>query len=46
MIEAADLKLRERTEALEEQILSPYASKSSQTRGRKRPEEQCDMRTG
>lgn len=45
MIEAADLKLRERTEAMEEQMLSPYASKSSQTRGRKIPEEQCDMRT-
>jgi len=36
---------REERERLEEQTLSPYASKSSQTRGRERPEPPCPIRT-
>ena len=38
------MNIRESLEALEEQILSPYAAFSSRTRGRERPEELCDMR--
>ena len=38
------MNIRESLEALEEQILSPYAALSSQTRGRERPEELCDIR--
>ena len=45
MMEIANLKLREVTEQLEEQTLSQYASMSSQSKGRKREEEKCDMRT-
>lgn len=37
--------IREKTYAIEEQFLSPYAAKSSQTRGRARAEEPCEMRT-
>jgi len=36
---------REQTEQLEHQILSPHAAKSSQTRGRARPEPPCPIRT-
>ncbi len=37
--------LKERTYAIEDLFLSPYACKSSQTRGRLREEQPCDMRT-
>ncbi len=37
--------LRERQEEIEKQILSPYATKSVDTRGRLRDEEKCDIRT-
>lgn len=36
---------REKLEAREEQFLSPYAAKSSQSRGRAVKEEQCEIRT-
>jgi dGTPase len=36
---------REYTEALEDQTLSPYATRSSQSRGRERPEEPDTVRT-
>ncbi len=36
---------REKLEAREEQFLSPYAAKSSQSRGRAVREEQCEIRT-
>ncbi|MBZ4664837.1 deoxyguanosinetriphosphate triphosphohydrolase [Mahella sp.] len=36
---------RERTEALEIEILSPYAALSSRSKGRATPEAQCDIRT-
>lgn len=39
------MTIRERTENLEEQILSPYASKSKYSKGRGREEEKCDIRT-
>lgn len=39
------MTVRERTEELEEKILAPYASLSKRSRGRKRPEEPCDLRT-
>lgn len=37
--------LKERTFAIEDAFLSPYACKSSATAGRERAEEPCDMRT-
>ena len=37
--------LKERTYAIEEQFLSPYATKSKQTKGRCREEKPCAMRT-
>lgn len=39
------MKIREITEELEYQLLSPYATKSRETRGRDREEEKCDIRT-
>jgi dGTPase len=39
------LTVRERTEAIEEKILSPEASLSGHSRGREIPEEPCDLRT-
>lgn len=36
---------RQRTEALEQKTLSPYAAKSAQSAGRARPEAQCELRT-
>ncbi|MCD8105391.1 MAG: deoxyguanosinetriphosphate triphosphohydrolase [Lachnospiraceae bacterium] len=39
------MTIRERTEELEHQIFSPYASFSDQSRGRDREEPQCDIRT-
>lgn len=44
-MEVTDLKLREFTQELESRTLSPYASKSAESRGRRREEEPCDMRT-
>ncbi len=38
------MNIRERLEAREELILSPYAQKSVATRGRVRPEAECDIR--
>lgn len=40
-----DCRLKERTYAIEEMFLSPYACKSNATRGREREEEPCAMRT-
>lgn len=37
--------IREKTYAIEESFLSPYAAKSQKTRGRSREEEPCSMRT-
>lgn len=37
--------VRERTEELEAEILAPGAALSRNTRGRERPEEECDLRT-
>ena len=39
------MAIRERTELLEEQILSPFATLAKQTKGRQRPERECDIRT-
>lgn len=39
------MTIRERTEIIEDQILSPYAAKSKMSKGRKRKEELCDIRT-
>ncbi len=39
------MTFREQQQALEEQILSPYACLSSRTRGRRRPIEECPIRT-
>ncbi len=39
------MKFRERSEALELKILSPYAAKAIDSQGRKHDEEQCDVRT-
>jgi dGTPase len=39
------LELRRYTEELEEKLLSPFACRSSGTRGRQRPEEPCGVRT-
>ena len=37
--------IREYTEQLENQTLSPFAQLASETGGRERPEEKCDIRT-
>lgn len=39
------MNVREHREALELQILSPFASKASESRGRRRPMPPCDIRT-
>ncbi|NPA49143.1 MAG: deoxyguanosinetriphosphate triphosphohydrolase [Thermodesulfobacteria bacterium] len=39
------MKIREELERLEQKILSPYATLSAKTRGRLRPEPECDVRT-
>lgn len=39
------MSIREETERIEKQILSPYAAFSSESRGRDRWEEPCDIRT-
>ncbi|MCF2681691.1 deoxyguanosinetriphosphate triphosphohydrolase [Faecalicatena contorta] len=38
------MTIREQLEAREVEYLSPYASLSSKSKGRKRPEEECDIR--
>jgi dGTPase len=40
----AKMTIRENLEEWERQYLSPYASHSADSRGRKRPEKQCDIR--
>jgi len=37
--------IREETERIEEKILSPYATLSSKSKGRARPEDKCNIRT-
>ncbi len=37
--------IRKEIESREEKFLSPYAALSSKTKGRKRPEKECDIRT-
>jgi len=39
------LKIREQLEQIERETLSPLASLSSETKGRMKPEEKCDIRT-
>ncbi|MDA3847809.1 MAG: deoxyguanosinetriphosphate triphosphohydrolase [Vallitaleaceae bacterium] len=39
------MNIRERLEALEEKVLSPYASLSKNSKGRVKDEEPCDIRT-
>jgi len=39
------VNVREMTEKFEEQFLSPYAQLSSRSKGRKREEEKCEIRT-
>lgn len=39
------MTIRERTENMEEEKLSPYAAKSKYSKGRGREEEKCDIRT-
>jgi len=39
------MTIREQIEKLEEETLSPFATKANQSRGRKRPEQECDVRT-
>ena len=38
------MNIRENLERLEKENLSPYASLSQNSKGRLRPEEQCDIR--
>lgn len=40
-----DMNIRQRQEEREELLLSPYAAKSGQSRGRVYPEPECDVRT-
>lgn len=39
------MTIREQTEAIEAQILSPYACRAAESKGRARPTEECDVRT-
>ncbi len=39
------MNIRESMEQRERELLSPYASHSADSRGRDRPEEECDVRT-
>ena len=39
------MNVRERTQEFERQMLAPWATFSADTRGRKRPEEECELRT-
>ncbi|MBS7008359.1 deoxyguanosinetriphosphate triphosphohydrolase [Anaerostipes sp.] len=39
------MNIREKQEQTEQELLSPYATLSSQTRGREKPEVECELRT-
>ena len=39
------MTVREETQRLESEMLAPWAARSAQTRGRSRPEEECQLRT-
>ena len=39
------MNIRESMELREQELLSPFASHSADTRGRDKPEEECDVRT-
>jgi len=39
------MNIREKAEQLEQQTLSPYATKSAESKGRKHPMQACDIRT-
>lgn len=39
------MTIREQTQAIEAQILSPYACRAAESKGRVRPTEECDVRT-
>ncbi len=39
------MMIREETERIEQEMLSPFATLSSKTKGRKNPEAKCDIRT-
>lgn len=39
------MTVRERTQQLEQQALSPYAAQSCRSKGRQQPEEECPLRT-
>ncbi len=39
------MKIREELEELERRLLSPYAALAAESKGRLRPEEECDVRT-
>ena len=39
------MNIREQQESREHEYMSPYASFSDESRGRDKPEPQCDMRT-
>ena len=39
------MTLREQFQQRENDMLSPYACRSAQSRGRQRPEEECSVRT-
>ena len=39
------MTIREQTQAMEREMLAPWAALSSNTRGRQHPEEECEMRT-
>lgn len=40
-----ELKIREKTEENEKKVLSPFATFSSESKGRSQPEKECDIRT-
>ena len=44
-MEVQSMTIRESFEELEMELLSPYASYSRHSRGRRRHEEECDVRT-
>ena len=39
------MTIREQTQNMEREMLAPWAAFSSETKGRQRPEEECEMRT-
>ena len=44
-LEGVPMNIREGMELRELELLSPYAAHSGHSRGRERPEEECDIRT-